>query len=74
MNLAIISIANSKGIRLPKVILDKYGIHDSIEIILEEDCIILKPNTNVRLGWEKSFKAAQKENDIELLINDVFED
>ncbi len=35
MELSIINIGNSKGIRLSKTILEKYNISDKIELILE---------------------------------------
>lgn len=56
MELQIINIGNSKGIRIPTAILEKYSIGDKIELILEKDYIILKPKTETRLGWEKAFK------------------
>ncbi|MCG9879766.1 MAG: AbrB/MazE/SpoVT family DNA-binding domain-containing protein [Bacteroidia bacterium] len=74
MELAIINIGNSKGIRLSKTILEKYSINDKIELILEKDYIILKPKTEPRKGWEKSFKKMHENGDDQLLLNDIFED
>lgn len=74
MNIPIISIGNSKGIRLSKTVIEKYNIQDSMELILEKDCIILKPNTSVRSGWETAFKKMRENGDDKLLMNDVFED
>jgi antitoxin MazE len=73
MDINIIPIGNSKGIRLSKTILEKYQITDSIEMILEEDQIILKPN-QLRKGWEKQFKKMHDAGDDSMLIPDVFED
>ena len=74
MEISIISIGNSKGIRLPKTILEKYSIGNKIEIILEKDYIILKPKVEPRKGWEKAFKKMHANGDDKLLLNDVFED
>ncbi|MDP3929203.1 MAG: AbrB/MazE/SpoVT family DNA-binding domain-containing protein [Bacteroidota bacterium] len=74
MELAIINIGNSKGIRLSKTILEKYSINDKIELILEKDYIILKPKKEPRKGWEKSFKKMHENGDDQLLMNDIFED
>ena len=74
MNVHIIQIGNSKGIRLPKNLLEKYNITDVVELILEEDCIILKPKTSSRTGWEKLFKEMHENGDDKLLVSDVFED
>jgi antitoxin MazE len=74
MNIPIIPIGNSKGIRLSKTILEKYSIQDSLEIILEEDYIVLKPSTQARKGWDQAFKKMNEEGDDQLLLPDLFED
>ena len=74
METSIIKIGNSKGLRLSKTILEKYDIKDKVELILEEGQIVLRPIPEPRKGWEKQFKEMRKNNDDNLLINDVFED
>lgn len=74
MDVSLISIGNSKGIRLPKALIEKYNIQDSIELILEKGFIILKPKTSVRKGWEKAFKKMHKNGDDKSLMADVFKD
>lgn len=55
MEISLINIGNSKGIRLPKTILKKFNILDKIEMTLEEGYIILKPKLSPRKNWEKAF-------------------
>lgn len=74
MELSIINIGNSKGIRLSKTILDKYSITDKVELVLEKGYIILKPKAEPRKNWEKAFKKMHENGDDTLLIDDVFED
>lgn len=74
MELPIINIGNSKGIRLSKTVLEKYNIQDKIELILEKGHIILKPKAEPRRNWEKSFKKMHENGDDQLLIDDVFDD
>lgn len=74
MDVSIIHIGNSKGIRLPKTILEKYNITDKVELILEKGYIIIRPKSEPRAGWENAFKKIHKNTDDHLLINDVFED
>ncbi len=74
MNVPLISIGNSKGIRLSKTLIEKYNLQDSIELILEEGYIILKPKTNVREGWDKAFKKMHDSGDDKPLMTDLFED
>ena len=74
MELSVVNIGNSKGIRLSKTILEKYNIQDKIEIILEKGYIILKPKAEPRKNWEKAFKKMHENEDDQLLIDDIFED
>ena len=74
MEISIINIGNSKGIRLSKAILEQYKISDKIELIFEKGYIILKPKVDPRKGWEKAFKRMHENGDDQLLMDNVFED
>ena len=74
MEVSIIKIGNSKGLRLSKAVLDKYNIKDKVELILEKGQIILKPVEQPRKGWDKAFKKMHEEGEDQLLIDDVFDD
>ncbi|HPA36539.1 MAG TPA: AbrB/MazE/SpoVT family DNA-binding domain-containing protein [Chitinophagales bacterium] len=74
MEIPIINIGNSRGIRLSKTILEKYSITDKIELILEKGYIILKPKSEPRKGWDNAFRKMHENGDDQLLIEDVFED
>lgn len=74
MRIPVISVGNSKGIRLNKMLLKKYNIGDSVELVMEDDCIILRPVKKPREGWEEAFQTMHKNGDDALLTPDVFED
>ena len=74
MELSVINIGKSKGIRLYKTILEKYSISDKIELIMEKGYIILKPKAEPRKGWDKAFKKMHENGDDQLLMDDVFDD
>lgn len=74
MDISVIQIGNSKGIRLTKMLIEKYKITDTVELILEKDCIVIKPKALPRKSWEKAFKKMHKNGDDKLLMPDVFED
>jgi antitoxin MazE len=74
MDVSVIPIGNSKGIRLAKTVLAKYNIKDTVELFLEEDCIVIRPKTSPRKGWDKAFKKMHSNGDDKRLIPDVFED
>ena len=70
----IITIGNSKGLRLSKTILEKYNIKDRVELIFEKGQIILKPIAEPRKDWGKEFEKMRMNNDDKLLIPDEFDD
>lgn len=74
MEVSIIKIGNSKGLRLSKEILERYNIKDTVEMILEKGQIILKPKSAPRKGWDSAFKKMHNNGDDNLLLDDVFED
>ncbi len=74
MQVSVIQIGNSKGIRLSKTILEKYHITDSVELVMEEDALVIKPISSPRKGWEKAFKKMHDRGDDKPLMQDVFED
>jgi antitoxin MazE len=74
MEVSVISIGNSKGIRLSKTILEKYSIKDTVELVLEKNHISIKPSIAPRKNWAKAFKQMHDNGDDKLIINDIFED
>jgi antitoxin MazE len=74
MEIPIIQIGNSKGIRLSKTVLEKYNFTDAVELVLEKDYLVIKPKKSPRQGWEKAFKKMHENGDDNLLLPDLFED
>lgn len=74
MEISVIKIGNSKGIRLSKTLLDRYNIKDRVNLIMEKGQIILKPISEPRKDWEKAFEKMARNGDDNLLIDDVFDD
>lgn len=55
MRIPIISIGNSKGIRLPKAVLQQYGLGEELDLELRDGEIVLRPCEAPRTGWEDAF-------------------
>lgn len=70
MEVSIIKIGNSKGIRLSNTILERYNIKDKVELIMEKGYLIIKPKESPRKGWDRSFKEMRDYKDDELLIKE----
>jgi len=74
MEVSVVKIGNSKGIRFSKTIIERYNIRDTVDLILDKGQIIIKPLSRPRKGWEKTFMDMHANGDDTLLIPDVFED
>jgi len=74
MEVSVVKIGNSRGIRFSKTILERYNIRDSVNLILEKGHIIIRPVTRPRKGWEKAFKEMHDNQDDRLLMPDIFDD
>jgi antitoxin MazE len=74
MEVSVVKIGNSKGIRFSKTIIERYNIRDTVDLILDKGQIIIKPVSNPRKGWEKAFMDMHANEDDKLLIPDVYED
>jgi len=55
MRARIVRIGNSKGIRLPKPIIEQAGITENVDIVVEDEKIIIRPISTPRAGWDEAF-------------------
>jgi antitoxin MazE len=71
MKAAIVPIGNSRGIRIPKAILEQCHIEREVILDVKDDNIIIKPVTKgERKNWAESFKKMSENKDDRLIIND----
>jgi len=67
MKTALVRIGNSRGIRLPKPILEQCGIEDEVELEIENDRLIIRPARQPRFGWDSAFAEMSRRGDDSLL-------
>ena len=70
MVLSIVQIGNSRGIRLPKTILDQCHITDKVEIQISGDEITLRAVKEVRAGWDEQMKLMHERGEDKMLLPD----
>lgn len=63
----VIKIGNSRGIRIPKSIIDQSGIKNEVELEVQDDRIIIKSLSKVRQNWNLAFQKMAENNDDQLL-------
>jgi len=69
MLVSVVQIGNSRGVRLPKAILDQLEISDKLDMEVENSQIILKPVPHQpRQGWDVAFNQMREEGEDKLLL------
>ncbi len=60
MKTKVIKIGNSKGVRIPRHILEQSGLKNEVEIEVKDKKLILKPTTKARENWNAAFQEMAK--------------
>jgi antitoxin MazE len=63
----IIRIGNSRGIRVPKVLLDQARLPDEVELRAEPGRLVVEAVRRPRAGWAEAAKAMRERGDDVLL-------
>ena len=71
MRARIVKIGNSRGIRIPKPLLDQSGIINDVELEVEKNQITIRPVKNVRSGWNNAFKLMTQNDDDALVDGEI---
>ena len=63
----LIKIGNSRGIRIPKFVLDRLHLTEEIEMVIVDDHLELRPAQNPRKDWDGAFQSMAKRGDDRLI-------
>lgn len=63
MKTRLIRIGNSRGIRIPKPLLDEAGLEDEVEIKLKNKSLVIRRAKKPREGWAESAAEMAKHGD-----------
>ncbi len=67
MKASIVKIGNSRGVRLPKPIIEQCGLDDEVELLVRGDEVVIRAVRRPRYGWESAFKAMADRGDDTLI-------
>ena len=74
----LVPIGNSKGIRIPKALLQKYGLKNPLLIEETDKGLLLRNKEESKLSWENTYKsmanAKEDWDDFDTTIFDGMED
>lgn len=77
-DIKLVPIGNSKGIRIPKVLLQKYCFEDSLLLEETEQGLLLRKKNDDKSSWEETYQAMAVEqedwSDFDVTLLDGMED
>ena len=68
MKTELVRIVNSRGIRIPKPLIEQCGLGETVDLRIENHCLVISPQHKVRHGWGDTFRATAHVKDDELLL------
>ncbi|TMA69359.1 MAG: AbrB/MazE/SpoVT family DNA-binding domain-containing protein [Deltaproteobacteria bacterium] len=63
----LVQIGNSRGVRLPKLLLEEAGLTDEVEIRARKGVIVIERVGRPRTGWAEAARQLRKRNDDRLV-------
>ena len=63
MKTRLIQIGNSRGVRLPKPIIDQAGLTEEIDLEVRDGMIVIASQSVPRAGWAEAAKSMRKNQD-----------
>jgi antitoxin MazE len=73
MKTQIVTIGNSKGVRIPKILLEQSKLSGDVELEVRGESIVILPCKKPRENWDEAFKKANA-SDEEIIGGDVQND
>jgi antitoxin MazE len=67
MKTRIVRIGNSRGVRIPKPLLDQTGLQGEVEINAEDGALVIRAARKPREGWDEAFREMARRGDDALL-------
>lgn len=71
MRASIVRIGNSRGLRIPKVLLDECGIGDAVDLVVEGGRLVVTAARSAREGWAEEARAMAERGEDRLLDPEV---
>ena len=71
MKTELVRIGNSRGIRIPKPLIEQCGLGEVVDLRAERGRLIISPQHRPRQGWGEAFRAAGSATSDELVIDNV---
>jgi len=67
----LIRIGNSRGVRLPKAILEQAGLERDVDIAVHDGAVVIRAAVHPRAGWAEAFATMAANGDDFILDADA---
>ena len=71
MEIELVRIGNSRGIRIPKALIEQCGLGKVVEVRVAGDRLVISARGVPRAGWGEAFERAGSSAGAELLLEGV---
>ena len=70
MDAMIVRVGNSRGVRIPKPLIEEAGLGEQVSLRVVEGGLLIEPRTEMRAGWAEAARLGREEGDH--TINEVW--
>ena len=67
MKSRLIRIGNSRGVRLPKPLIEEAGLQDEVEVSVREGAVVIRSPRETRQGWAEAARQMRERGHDRLL-------
>ena len=67
MKTTLISIGNSRGVRIPKPFIEQCGLSEEVEMDVQDGTILIHAPRRPRSGWGKAFEQMARAGDDKMI-------
>jgi antitoxin MazE len=67
MRAKLVRIGNSRGVRLPKSLIEHCGFEDEVELDASNGHLLIRGVRKARAGWDSAFRRMRQRGDDQLL-------
>jgi antitoxin MazE len=71
MKAKVVRIGNSRGIRIPKAVLEQCRLLDTVELDVSDGQLVIRTASAPRRGWDEAFRLMHHHKDDALLDQDT---
>ena len=70
MKTRLVKIGNSRGVRIPKPLIEEAGLENEVEMRVVEAGILIEGSPDARVGWDEAARRV-RERGVDRLIDEV---